>query len=62
MASNPESKWQHGANNKQVDGGTGTETTARACVKGGCLDGTNSLSNCITCKLVPRRKRSDKCN
>jgi hypothetical protein len=57
-----ESKWQHGAN-KQVDDGTGTaETTVRACVKGGYLDGTNSLSNCITCKLVPRRKHSDKCN
>jgi hypothetical protein len=34
MASSPSAKWQHNGSNKQVDGGTGTGNTARACVKG----------------------------
>jgi hypothetical protein len=44
--------------NKQVDDGTGKGTTVRACVKAA----NTPLSNCITCKMVPRRKNSDKCH
>jgi hypothetical protein len=40
--------------NKQVDDGTGNGTTVRAC--------NQALSHCITCKMVPRNRGSDKCS
>jgi hypothetical protein len=41
--------------------GTGTGNTARACVKAAKAS-RSTLSNCITCKMVPRAHKSDKCN
>jgi hypothetical protein len=44
--------------NKLVDDGTGKGTMVRSCVKA-----ANTVkANCITCNMVPRTTKSDKCN
>jgi hypothetical protein len=46
--------------NTLVDDGSGKGTKVRACVKAGMTK--CALANCITCKMVPRKQHSDKCN
>jgi hypothetical protein len=48
------------AANTPVDDGSGKGTKVRACVKAGMTK--CAMANCITCKVVPRKKGSDKCN
>jgi hypothetical protein len=43
-----------------ADDGSGKGTKVRACVKAGMTK--CALANCITCKMVPRKQHSDKCN